>query len=153
MHKKILTGYPSIDKLWTKYYSEEAKNPTFPECSLYEYLYENNKDYINDYAINYFGKKITYGKLFSMIEEVLGKCDGVTNSCVVGMTQGENQVLKAVVAIDEANIDQKKVEKSLRSICEKELPRHARPTYYEFVDELPLTGAGKVDYRKLENDL
>ena len=30
-----LTGYPSIDKPWLKYYSEEAINAPLPECSLY----------------------------------------------------------------------------------------------------------------------
>lgn len=39
------TGYPSIDKPWLKYYSEEAINAPLPECTIYEYLYENNKDY------------------------------------------------------------------------------------------------------------
>ncbi|MCR5736122.1 MAG: acyl--CoA ligase [Eubacterium sp.] len=65
-----LTGYPSIDKPWLKYYSEEAKNPKFPECSIYEFLYERNKEHPSDYALNYFGKKITYRELFSMIDEV-----------------------------------------------------------------------------------
>lgn len=40
-----LTGYPSIDKPWLKYYSEEAKDAPLPECTIYEYLVENNKDY------------------------------------------------------------------------------------------------------------
>ena len=32
------TGYPSIDKPWLKYYSEEAINAELPECTIYEYL-------------------------------------------------------------------------------------------------------------------
>lgn len=47
------TGYPSIDKPWLKYYSDEAINTALPECTIYEYLYENNKDYPTDIAINY----------------------------------------------------------------------------------------------------
>lgn len=30
-----MTGYPSIDKPWLKYYSEEAINAPLPESSLY----------------------------------------------------------------------------------------------------------------------
>lgn len=75
--EKEYIGYPSIDKIWTKYYSEEAKNPKIPECSLYEYLYENNKNYPNGYAINYFGKKIKYGELFSMIDESAKALQGI----------------------------------------------------------------------------
>lgn len=64
-----LTGYPSIDKPWLKYYSEEAINAPLPECSIYEYMYENNKDYPSDIAINYMGRKITYGELFESIDK------------------------------------------------------------------------------------
>ncbi len=34
--EKKLTGYPSIDKPWLKYYSDEAINGKLPECSIYE---------------------------------------------------------------------------------------------------------------------
>jgi hypothetical protein len=39
MEEKKLTGYPSIDKPWLKYYSEEAINTPLPECTMYEYLW------------------------------------------------------------------------------------------------------------------
>ena len=69
MNKDHNTGYPSIDKPWLKYYSEEAINAPLPECSIYEYMYENNKDYPSDIAINYMGRKITYGELFESIDK------------------------------------------------------------------------------------
>lgn len=63
-----LTGYPSIDKPWLKYYKEEAINASLPECSIYEYLLENNKNHLDDVAIVYFGRKITYGELLKNID-------------------------------------------------------------------------------------
>lgn len=63
------TGFPSVDKPWLKYYSEEAINAPLPECTIYEYLYENNKDYPSDIAINYLGRKISYKELFENIEK------------------------------------------------------------------------------------
>lgn len=69
MKEKKLTGYPSIDKPWLKYYSDEAINAPLPECSIYEYLWENNKDHLDDVALFYFGKKITYGELFESIDK------------------------------------------------------------------------------------
>ena len=63
------TGYPSVDKPWLKYYSEEAINAPLPECSIYEYMLENNKDYPADIAINYLGRKITYKELFENIDK------------------------------------------------------------------------------------
>ena len=67
--EKKLTGYPSIDKPWLKYYSEEAINALLPQCTLYDYLWENNKDHMDDVALNYFDRKITYGKLFENIKK------------------------------------------------------------------------------------
>lgn len=66
--QRKLTGYPSIDKPWLKYYSEEAINAPLPECTIYEYLLENNKDYPKDIAILYLGRKIKYGELFQQID-------------------------------------------------------------------------------------
>lgn len=63
------TGYPSVDKPWLKYYSEEAINTPLPECTAYDYLYENNKDHLDDIAIIYFDRIITYGELFKNIEK------------------------------------------------------------------------------------
>ena len=67
--KKELTGYPSIDKPWLKYYSEEAINTPLPECSIFEYMWDNNKDNPSDIAINYMGRKITYKELFENIDK------------------------------------------------------------------------------------
>ncbi len=62
------TGYPSIDKPWLKYYGDEAINGKLPECTIYEYLIENNKNFPSDIAINYLGRKISYGQLFENID-------------------------------------------------------------------------------------
>ena len=62
------TGYPSIDRPWLKYYSEEAINAPLPECTIYEYLMENNRDFPENIAILYMGRKITYGELFRRID-------------------------------------------------------------------------------------
>lgn len=69
MEEKKLTGYPSIDKPWLKYYSEEAINTPLPECTLFEMLWKNNKDHQDNIALNYYDRKITYGQLFDGIEK------------------------------------------------------------------------------------
>ena len=40
-----------------------------PDCTIYEYLLENNKDHPSDIAIIYFDRKITYGELFANIDK------------------------------------------------------------------------------------
>lgn len=69
MENKNVTGYPSIDKPWLKYYSEEAINTPLPKRTIYEYLWENNKDHLDDTALIYFGRKITYKELFENIDK------------------------------------------------------------------------------------
>ena len=68
MEEKKLTGYPSIDKPWLKYYSDEAINHPLPESTIYEYFYANNKDFPNDIALEYMGNNITYGQMFAYID-------------------------------------------------------------------------------------
>ncbi|MBO5640524.1 MAG: acyl--CoA ligase [Oscillospiraceae bacterium] len=63
-----MTGYPSIDKPWLKYYSKEAINAPLPEMTMYQYIWENNKDHLSDIALRYYGTKITYGRLFDNIK-------------------------------------------------------------------------------------
>ena len=66
--EKKLTGYPSIDKPWMKYYSEEAINAPLPKMSMYEYIWEKNKTHLEQIALKYYGANITYQRLFDQIK-------------------------------------------------------------------------------------
>lgn len=61
-------GYSSIDKPWLKYYdlSKEDKqnNKTVFQC-----LYDNNINHCDELAIEYFGSKIKFSKLFDKITQ------------------------------------------------------------------------------------
>ena len=82
MEEKKLTGYASIDKPWLKYYTEDAINAKLPECTIYEYLWENNKTNLDDISMVYAGKKIKYCELFERIDclsvafSKCGLCEG-----------------------------------------------------------------------------
>ena len=41
---KQLTGYPSIDEPWLKYYSESERSAELPKCSIYQLIYDRNKE-------------------------------------------------------------------------------------------------------------
>ncbi len=68
MNERELTGYPSIDKPWQQYYSEAACRAPLPACTVWKNIYERNKAHPDDTALLYFGKKISYGKLFSEVD-------------------------------------------------------------------------------------
>lgn len=59
-----ITGYPSKDKPWCRYYSQDALNAKLPETTIYNYIYEANKEHLDDTSLLFFGKKVSYRKLF-----------------------------------------------------------------------------------------
>ena len=62
------TGYSSIDKLWLKYY--DLNNTVLkPKKTVYQELIDNNKDHLDDLAIEYFGAKISFRKLLMNIDK------------------------------------------------------------------------------------
>ena len=62
-----MSGIPSIDKPWKKYYTEEDLNVQVPDMSLYEYINTTNKDHLSLTALTYLGKRFTYQELFENI--------------------------------------------------------------------------------------
>ena len=62
------TGYPSIDKPWMKYYTQADLAIQIPQCTVYQNIYDHNKDYPDDTAILYFGNRIRYRDLFDHAE-------------------------------------------------------------------------------------
>lgn len=64
-----MTGKPSIDRPWLKYYPEGADRVPLPQKTVYEYLYECNKDNLSCIALEYYGTKISYADFFKRIDE------------------------------------------------------------------------------------
>lgn len=59
---------PSVRKPWLKYFTEEAVQAQLPKATIYHYVYENNNAHRDSIAINYFGNRISYGKLLDNID-------------------------------------------------------------------------------------
>lgn len=94
---------------------------------------------------------VAYKVFPNIVEEMLDKHKYVTNSCIVGTKDRDDQVLCAFIVYNSNYVnDKNQVERELRIMCNEQLPSYARPFFYEFCERLPLTAAGKVDYRRLE---
>ncbi len=65
-----LTGFPSVDKPWRKYYTKEQLEKPLTHCSVFDYIEKYNKSFPADTALNYFDRKISYKELFERIESV-----------------------------------------------------------------------------------
>lgn len=70
MEEKKLTGYPSVDKPWLKYYSDKAINAELPNDTLYESLKKSNHDNMDCIALDYYGNKISYRNFLRNIDIV-----------------------------------------------------------------------------------
>ncbi len=67
---KLLT--PSAEKPWLKFFSEEAREASMPKNTIYRHLRECSEGGLSDTALNYFGKKISYGKLLNEADRAAG---------------------------------------------------------------------------------
>ena len=81
--EKKLTGYPSIDRPWLKYCPKVAPKGTDPNTSMVDFLWECNRNGLQNVALNYFERKITYGELFENIDSV------ARSLCTLGVKQGD----------------------------------------------------------------
>lgn len=203
-----MTGYPSIDKPWLKYYSKEAIEAPLPEGSLYDYMISCNRDHMDDTALTYFGKKMTYRQLDARIGEcakaltaygvrkgeivslcmltmpetlillyAVNRIGAVCNFLVLNATEqemrgqvelAESRIVFAVsiaaekvvqkrgylpvayVVLRNADTDQEEARRSILNLCRAELNSSSQLHGLHFVDRLPLTRAGKIDFRELE---
>ncbi|MCM1223423.1 MAG: acyl--CoA ligase [Lachnospiraceae bacterium] len=83
MRNQTLTGYPSIDKPWLKYYDGKVIDQKLPKLSIFEYVFQDNHKHTDDIAIEYYGQTITYGTMFHKIEETAA---GLAS---IGVRQGD----------------------------------------------------------------
>lgn len=63
-----MVGYQSIDKPWLKYYDLNKTND-HENRTVYQCLFENNKNNMDDLAIEYFSAKISFKKLLDNIDK------------------------------------------------------------------------------------
>ena len=78
----------------------------------------------------------------------------VENCCVVAtpdkeFSQGSLPLAFVVKSKNSDNADDS-LKADLINMCQKELPEYVQPIDIVFIDTLPLTPIGKVDYRALE---
>ena len=121
------------------------------------YMNENGSLYIVDRVkkmiVRYDGFKV----FPSLIEKTVSSHYAVVSCCAVGTPDKEHAQGKLpvvfVVLKPECTGKQKEIESELNLLCQKELPEYAQPIGFKFVEKLPLTPIGKVDFRLLEKEV
>ena len=90
--EKTIQTIPSVEKPWLQFFSEEAKQSEMMHDTIYNVLNICNKGFEENYAINYFGRRITYGKLLKDIDVAAAAYESL------GVKKGD------IVAINSATI-------------------------------------------------
>ena len=100
------------------------------------------------------GKDGNPTKMFpDRIEKAIQLCDEVEVSCVIGVKDEDRiHIPKAIIELkDKSLTDEQAVRNHILAACKDNLPDYQIPEIIEFVDTLPRTERGKVDYRALED--
>lgn len=69
MSQETVKRKPSVEKPWLALYEEPLPDEREMEYMLNEYLWKRNEGYMNNVALNYFDKKITYQQVKDEIEK------------------------------------------------------------------------------------
>ena len=97
------------------------------------------------------GADKTPSRVYPMeIENVLSRHPAVDKCAVVGRTNGQKGYLVIAYVTLKSKDTGDNIEKELRQLCRQELKENSWPFEYHFVEKLPTTGAGKIDFRTLE---
>jgi len=118
------------------------------------YMTENGSLFIVDRVkkmiVRYDGFKV----FPSLIEKAVSSHVAVASCCAVGTPDKEHAqgYLPIVFAVLKEECDTDILKKELFELCKKELPEYVQPVDFVFIDKMPLTPIGKVDYRALEEE-
>lgn len=93
----------------------------------------------------------------SMIENVISRHPAVQQCSVVGCADKDHvqgRLPFVYLVLEPSAVAKKKqVIRELREMCAEGLPEYVQPIAYKFISSMPMTPIGKVDYRRLEEEV
>ena len=87
----------------------------------------------------------------SHVENVLNKHPSVRLSCVIGIpNESRGEDCKAFIQLNKGIEGTEELKQKIIDSCKNDLMPYARPRVIEFLDKMPMTNVGKVNFRELE---
>ena len=86
------------------------------------------------------------------IEAVLRQCESIKDVVVVGVPDEimGQEIGACIIVEDDAKVlNKEELKERINTFTQKNLAKHKRPKYIEFVEKFPLTGSGKIQKTKL----
>ena len=89
----------------------------------------------------------------SQIEELLETHPAIMLCNVVGVPDSrKGEIIKAYIVLNKGFLQFPALIKDFKKLCEKNLPKYAHPSDYEFRKSLPRTIVGKIDFKALQDE-
>ena len=86
------------------------------------------------------------------IESALRQCESIKDVVVVGVPDKimGQEIGACIIVEDDAKVlNKEELKERINTFTQKNLAKHKRPKYIEFVEKFPLTGSGKIQKTKL----
>lgn len=149
----------STDMAMTRYYDDaEATERAFFEYGGRRWLRTGDIGRLDEDGFVYFVDrkkrmvKISGYNVFPQeIENVVNKVPGVLRCCAVAADDGGRPAVRLYVQ-PAPGADRDALDKAVRTEIAARLMKYSVPRFVKYVDRLPLTQIGKVDYRQLEEN-
>lgn len=150
----VMIGYLNNDEATNQIIKVHKDGKKWLHTGDIGYMNENGSlfivDRIKKIIIRYDGFKV----FPVLIDKVVLKHEAILQSCTVGIkdevhAQGKLPYVYVVLHKQYKKLDGE-IKIQIKEYCRKELPEYMQPVGIDFLNELPLTPVGKVDYRKLE---
>ena len=150
--------YLYFGALWVGAIIQEGDS-TFPRVSVGQDGWVNTNDLFREDEEGYFwyaGRADDLLKVSGVyvapleIEECLEKHPSVKECVVLGLEDADGLMkTKAFIALDDGVEQSDELTNELKAFCKENLAPYKSPKVIEFLEELPKTGQGKIDKRKL----
>lgn len=123
--------YASIDKPYNRFYVPEDQRAPIPEKTIYQTIFDNNQDNLNETALVFGDEEVTFRELFSRIDKIahglqaLGVAEGDVVSAAMVSTPDAVALLYATskVGATFASMDPRDSTSELRSKLEQAKPK------------------------------
>lgn len=121
------------------------------------YMNENGSLFVVDRIKRMIVRNDGFKVFPTMIDEIIMKHIAVVESCTVGIrdyahVQGKLPFVYVVLQ-KQKWMYREEIRKELFELCKKELPEYAQPVEISFLDKMPYTSIGKVNYLALEKEV
>ncbi|MGN0765022.1 MAG: class I adenylate-forming enzyme family protein [Christensenellales bacterium] len=153
---EIVISGPTLMKGY--YHSEDDREAFFEDDKHVKWLRSGDVGYIDEDGNVFFTDrikrlvKISGVNVFPQeIENVVDNLDCVKISCVVETTINGKSATKLYVVKDKSTLlGEQEIQEKIRQAIAQNFMRHSMPGIIEFIDELPRTPIGKVDFVALQ---